>query len=132
MTAQREQDALLDLMFVDNKSYRITSGRGLTDAEHVLEVLACVEAVHESNISEVESMVNAVSHECSALICVLLDTDAPRLSLINTLSTLNIPVKFILVSANDEDSNAFIAPDQHIDVIYHKSLQADLDKLWTV
>lgn len=132
MTAQREQDALLDLMFVGNKSYRITSGRGLADAENVLEVLACVEAVYESNISEVESMIKAVSHECSALVCVLLDTDTSRTSLITTLSSLNIPVKFILISTSDEDSNSVIVQEQNIDVIRHENLQDDLDKLWTI
>jgi len=131
MTAQKEQDALLDLMFVGNNTYRFTSGRGLAGAENILEVLACVEPVHESNISQVERMIQQYSRECSAFICILLDLDETRLRLIKALSTLNIPAKFILLRDITSTDNAGAIQENDIHVIQHDSLQQDLDALWT-
>ncbi len=130
MTAQKEQDALLDLMFVGNAAYRFTSGRGLAGAENILEILACVEPVYESNITEVELMIKQVSHECSVLICILLALDESRIALINTLSTLNMPVKFLLITDSDEESQTVVLKKNNIHLIQHDSLQTDLDTLW--
>ena len=130
MTAQKEQDALLDLMFVGNTPYRFTSGRGLAGAENILEVLACVEPVYESNINEVQLMIQQYSRECSALICILLDLDESRLRLIKSLSTLNIPTKFLLLGDSVTIENAAAIDENDIHLINHDSLQQDLDTLW--
>jgi uncharacterized protein (DUF58 family) len=129
MTAQKEQDALLDLMFVGNMPYRFTSGRGLVGAENILEVLACVQPVYESNINDVELMVRQHSRECSAFICILLELDESRLSLIRVLSELNIPVKLLLLKESTVINSAETENDIH--VIHHDNLQQDLDALWT-
>ncbi len=131
MTAQKEQDALLDLMFVGNTTYRFTSGRGLAGAENILEVLACVEPVYVSNINQVESMIQQYSRECSAFICILLDLDESRLRLIKALSTLNISAKFLLLRDLTSTDNAEAVQENDIHVIQHESLQQDLDALWT-
>ncbi len=130
MTAQKEQDALLDLMFIGNKTYHFTAGRGLAGAENILEVLACVEPVYESNITAVEAMINAISHECSALICILLALDESRQRLINTITTLNIPVKFLLTSDTPATNNISLLQENDIHLIQHDRLQDDLNTLW--
>lgn len=132
MTAQREQDALLDLMFVGNQSYRLTSGRGLAGADNILEVLACVEPVHKSNLAELKAMIKATSHECGAMICILLKLDEPRLALINMLAALDLPVKCILVSDSDEIDDKQSIAEKDIHLIRHEHLQNDLDTLWTI
>lgn len=132
IAAQKEQDALLDLMFVGNNTYRFTSGRGLAGAENILEVLACVEPVHESNISAVENMIQQYSRECSAFICILLDLDESRLRLIKALSALNIPAKFLLLRDSISTVSADVIQENDIHVIHHESLQQDLDALWKV
>tara|TARA_R110000782_G_scaffold73615_5_gene147289 strand:+ start:347 stop:1690 length:1344 start_codon:yes stop_codon:yes gene_type:complete len=129
MTSQKEQDALLDLMFVGNKSYRFTSGRGLAGAENILEVLACVQPVYESNIPEVELMIHRYSRECSAFICILLELDEQRLKLIKALSELNIPIKLFLLKESSNTASA--ETENEIHVIHHDNLQQDLDALWT-
>lgn len=129
MTSQKEQDALLDLMFVGNMPYRFTSGRGLTGAENIMEVLACVQPVHESNIAEVELMIRQYSRECSAFICILLDLDESRLRLIKALSELNVPVKLLLLKVSTDTNSA--EAENNIHAIHHDNLQQDLDALWT-
>jgi uncharacterized protein (DUF58 family) len=130
MTAQKEQDALLDLMFVGNNTYRFTSGRGLAGAENILEILACVEPVYESNIAQVKVMIKEVSHECSVLICILLALDESRLALIRTLTTLHIPVKFLVVTEASEIMDTEVLRKHDVHLIGHDSLQQDLDTLW--
>jgi uncharacterized protein (DUF58 family) len=130
MTAQKEQDALLDLIFVGNNTYRFTSGRGLAGAENILEVLACVEPVYKSNIDQVEMMIQQCSSECSAFICILLDLDESRLKLIKALSILNIPTKFLLLRDLTSTDSAKAIQENDVHVIHHVNLQQELDALW--
>ncbi|MCZ6803540.1 MAG: DUF58 domain-containing protein [Proteobacteria bacterium] len=131
MTAQKEQDALLDLMFVGNNTYRFTTGRGLAGADNILEILACIEPVLDSNIKRMELMIKEAVHECSALICILLDLDESRLKLIKTLTALNIPIKFLLIIESNDTNSADALQENDIHVIKHDSLQHDLDTVWT-
>lgn len=131
ITAEREQDTLLDLMFVGDKSYRITSGRGLAATESILEILACVAGVYESNINEVERLIKQSSHECSAIICVLLTLDKPRLNLINLLSSLGMPIKCLIICDDGASENLTALNNEDIHLLRHSTLQVDLDKLWT-
>jgi len=129
MTAQKEQDALLDLMFIDNRTYRFTSGRGLGSTESILEVLACIKPVYKNNIDEMELMLKDYSHECSALICIFLELDDTRRKFLKTLCEYNIPVK-ILILTDSKEIDITDAPKRiDINIIHHDSLQQDLDLL---
>ncbi len=129
MTAQKEQDALLDLMFIGNNSYRFTSGRGLGGTENILEVLACIEPVYESNIKSMELMLKNYSHECSGLICIFLNLDDERKKFLNTLSAFNIPVKVLVVTESDEFDFDKLPSSIETYIIHHDNLQHDLDKI---
>lgn len=126
MTAQKEQDALLDLMFIGNNTYRFTSGRGLGGTENILEVLACIEPVYESNIKEMEIMVNEYSHECSGLICIFLNITEERQKFLEMLTYYNIPVKLLIVT--DSQINTEEIPNSiELNIIHHNTLQQDLN-----
>jgi uncharacterized protein (DUF58 family) len=129
MTAQKEQDALLDLMFIGNNTYRFTSGRGLGGTENIMEVLACIKPVYESNIKSMEVMLNEYMHECSALICILLDLDKPRQRLLRTLASYNVPIKVLIISDTEKLEIVYIPHLTDINVIHHDRLQQDLDVL---
>jgi len=129
MTAQKEQDALLDLMFINNNAYRFTSGRGLGSTNNIMEVLACIKPVFESNIKSMESMLKEYMHECSALICILLNLDEPRQQLLEALSYFNVPIKVLVITESDETQLKSIASISDINLIRHDNIQADLDKL---
>lgn len=129
MTAQKEQDALLDLMFIGNNTYRFTSGRGLGGNENILEVLACIQPVNVSNIKNMEIMLNEYIHECSGLICILLDLDNERKILVNTLSQYNIPVKVLIITESQEINLDNLHHSIETNVIHCDNLQRDLDRL---
>lgn len=129
MTAQKEQDALLDLMFIGNNTYRFTSGRGLGGNENILEVLSCIEPEYQSNILKMEIMLKEYIHECSGLICILLNLDDERKKLIETLSQFNIPIKILIIT----DAEGIILDDLpdsiEANIIHSDSLQEDIDRL---
>lgn len=129
MTAQKEQDALLDLMFIGNNAYRFTTGRGLGGAENILEVLACIEPVYQSNIKEMETMVDEYSHECSGLICIFLNMTEERKKFIKTLAYYNIPVKVLIVTDLDEINIDEITNSIELNIIHHETLQQDLKNI---
>ena len=129
MTAQKEQDALLDLMFIGNNTYRFTSGRGLGGTENILEVLACIEPVYQSNIKEMEIMIDEYINECSGLICIFLNMTEERKNFLETLSYYNIPVKTLLVSES-ENINEYNLPDSiELNIIRHDTIQQDLNSI---
>ena len=130
ITAQKEHDALLDLMFISNNTCQFTSSRGLADHEKILEMLACVEPVYDSNIHQVEKMIQHYCHECNAFICILLDLDESRLKLIKMLSILNIPAKFLLLRDLKNKDSAELIQENDVHVIHHDNLQQELDTLW--
>ncbi len=129
MTAQKEQDALLDLMFIGNNTYRFTSGRGLGDTENILEVLACIEPVYQSNFKEMEVMVEEYNHECSGLICIFLNMNEERKNFIETLSYYDIPVKVLIVTDTDNINAYEVSPAVELNIIHHETLQEDLNAI---
>lgn len=129
MTAQREQDALLDLMFIGNNTYRFTSGRGLGGTENILEVLACIEPVYQSNIKEMEIMLEEYSHECSGLICVFLNMTEERKVFLKNLSCYNIPIKVLIITDQEEIRIDNLANSIQFNIIHHDAIQQDLNKI---
>jgi hypothetical protein len=95
------QDALLDLMFVGNKTYKFTSGRGLAETENTLEILACVESCDTEKFKDTETLVSSGLHETSGLLCVLLDWDDKRKRLISKITAQKIPTLVFLITKDE-------------------------------
>jgi uncharacterized protein (DUF58 family) len=96
------QDALLDLIFVGDRPYRFTSGRGLGQTENMLEILACTRPCDDSSFSKLHDLIPAYSSETSGMICVLLDWDEKRQRLVEAIIQAGIPVVvFVLTDANN-------------------------------
>ncbi|MDH4162537.1 MAG: DUF58 domain-containing protein [Nitrospirota bacterium] len=90
-------DSLLDLMFVGNEAYCITTGRSIGRAERALEVLACARACPDRSLDSLESLVLGRAGLLSSCICVLLAWDRERRDFVGKLQALGIPVKVIVV-----------------------------------
>ncbi|MCP5159062.1 MAG: DUF58 domain-containing protein [Gammaproteobacteria bacterium] len=83
--AERGPEALLDLLFVGDRAYCFTAGRGLGQTTQLLEVLACVTPRWDQPFSQLLSMITGHAAELSACVCVLLDWDAERQQLLDWL-----------------------------------------------
>lgn len=90
-------DSLLDLMFVADHAYRLSSGRGQMSGQALLEVLACVQPIHDRPFEALSQAVAAHGGALSACVCVLLDWDRPRQRLIEQLLPLGLPLKVLLI-----------------------------------
>jgi len=96
--APRSQEILLDLMFVGTQAYCFTSGRGLSQPDQLLEILACVEACPDQSFTQLYSLVMEQTPSLSGSICVLLNWDTDRQQLIQSLKNQGISLWVVIVS----------------------------------
>jgi len=93
-----DQESLLDLMFVERRAYRFTTGRHTADVQYLLEILACVNPEYHQSFDTLAQLVRHHSGQLSSAICVLLQWDEPRKILVNALRDLGINVVVIIVT----------------------------------
>ena len=102
LLGNKQQDALLDILFINNKSYQFTTGRGLAGIESAMEILACVDTTFKGNFNELGKMVLNHINETSGFIFVFLDWDKKRQKLIHELRLLKMPVYVVVVTGQKD------------------------------
>ena len=131
--AIRNQDALLDLMFVGTEAYRFTSGRGLASTASMLGILACVADCRNSAFRNLEQLVLQHAGASSGFICILLDWDGPRRQLIQKLRNLQLAVQVIVISHNGNvkhpDNDPMADQPQSFWILEAGRIQESLDQL---
>lgn len=100
----RSPESLLDLMFVEDRAYAFTQGRGVGSAMGLLRVLALVQASPHGSFARLAEAVLRDAGRLSGGICVLLDWDEPRRRLVAELRARGVPLRVWLVRG-DEQSN---------------------------
>jgi uncharacterized protein (DUF58 family) len=91
------QESLLDLLFVGPESYCFTTGRGLGQADQMLEVLAAVTPCRDRPFRALEHLVLTHVSAVSGCICVLLSWDQERQDFVKKLRLLGLPVLVLVV-----------------------------------
>ena len=91
------QESLLDLLFVGVKSYCFTAGRGLADADQMLEILASVQNCADKNFDTLEHLVLDHVAVLSGCICVLQNWDEARRKFVEKLKALGVPLLVLIV-----------------------------------
>jgi len=97
-SAPRSHEVLLDLMFVGTQAYCFTSGRGLTNTDKLLEILACVEASVNSHFERLPPLVMEHAASLSGCVCVLLNWDIARQQFIESLKYKGVPLLVVVIS----------------------------------
>jgi uncharacterized protein (DUF58 family) len=119
---------LLDLLFVGTDLYQITGGRGLTQLDKMLEVLACVELCQDKSFDSLLPMVLQHLSNLSACVCVFLTWNTSRQALYQALKKAGLPVVALVVTtqaAEKQDEN-------HVYFIHPEHIERDLAQLNTV
>ena len=128
-----QQDALLDLLFVHDRAYRLTSGRGLADMRSMLEVLACVDRTEEDNFLQLSELVLSHAGETSGLILITQIWDRQRVELVRKFVQFNIPLQVILIctpgNSPDLHDSLSLNPES-IWVLESGSLEQSIAGLW--
>jgi len=86
------KENLLELLFVGTEAFSFTSGRGTSQTERMLEILAGVDLCRDARFETLAQHVKQRSDQLSCCICVLLDWDEPRREFIKMLRQLGVPV----------------------------------------
>lgn len=92
------QESLLDLLFVGAESYCFTAGRGLAQADRMLEILASVRACGDKPFATLEYLVLGHVSVVSGCICVLQQWDDARKSFVEKLRLLRVPVLVFVIA----------------------------------
>jgi len=125
---ERQQDALLDLMFVNQQAHRFTSGRGLDHSAHLQELLASVQA-SEQSFSKLTELVLAHAQQCSSLVCVLMHWDTQRQTFVNKLIAKNIPLAVFLIHDGSVTKGELTNTPENFYLINAQNIAEDLAAL---
>jgi uncharacterized protein (DUF58 family) len=91
------QESLLDLLFVGNQSYCFTAGRGLAQADQMLEILASVKNCADKQFESLEHLVINHIVVVSGCICVLQRWDDARKQFVKKLRALGVPLLVLVI-----------------------------------
>jgi uncharacterized protein (DUF58 family) len=91
------QESLLDLLFVGNQSYCFTAGRGLAQADQMLEILASVRNCADKKFETLEHLVLNHISVVSGCICVLQRWDEARKKFVKKMRALDIPLLVLVM-----------------------------------
>lgn len=127
--SERQQDALLDLMFVGQQAYRFTAGRGVDHLPHLQEVLAAVQPSDAEFFGRLKKSVLEHSQQCSSLICVLLHWDQERQDFIRYLITQGGPLAVFLIHDGTLTLEQIAQPPEHFYLINVQQIAEDLAAL---
>jgi hypothetical protein len=94
---ERQNEALLDLMFAGLQTYCFTAGRGVDQLLHLQEILAAVQPSPEDSFGRLQQAVLARAGLCSSLVCVLMHWDEARQDFIKQLLAHGLPVAVFLL-----------------------------------
>jgi uncharacterized protein (DUF58 family) len=91
------QETLLDLLFVGPHAYSMTTGHGVCQVDHLLEILASVQPCTTKPFSELGGLVLQQIGLVSGCVCVFLNWDEDRQELVRQLQTLAVPLLVIVL-----------------------------------
>lgn len=95
--ALETRETLLDLIFVGAKAYCFTSGRGVSQTDHTLEILASVQPCRDKSFSVLPPAVLGKINEMSGCICIFIDWDELRETFVSQLLARGVEPLLILV-----------------------------------
>lgn len=96
------QECLLDLLFVENRAYCYTAGRGQLQPAGLLEVLAGVRLADTPSLDALRDSIAARRGELSGCVLVLIDWDATRAAMVDSLRAAGMELRVLVVNALPE------------------------------
>ena len=91
-------ESLLDLMFVGLQAHCITSGRGLSGAEQLIEILASVLPCRDKPFKALFPLVMQRASLLSSCICILLSWDQERKEFVKKLREGGLPLLVLVIT----------------------------------
>ncbi|MDQ7090797.1 MAG: DUF58 domain-containing protein [Methylococcales bacterium] len=127
--SERQNEALLDLMFVGHQAYCFTTGRGVDHLPHLQEILAAVQTSSETAFEKLQQHVFSQLGQCSSFFCVLMHWDNARQSFVKQLLARNIPVAVFLIHGGELILEQCNNKPEHFYLINYHHLATELAKI---
>lgn len=126
------QETLLDLLFVADRSYCFTAGRGLAHADQMLEVLASVKNNADLKFEVLERLVLNHVAAVSGCICVFQRWDDDRRRLVKKMRAVGVPVMVLVVilpGAKKPEAGPLMDEPENFHVLEIGHIQEELARL---
>ena len=91
------QESLLDLLFIGDRAYTLTIGRGVAHADQMLGLLATVAPAPDASLEALENLVLHHAPSVSGWVGIFLEWDDARRKLIRKLMSLGVPVMVLVI-----------------------------------
>lgn len=105
-----ESESLLDLMFVGDRAYVFTAGRGLAHSGQMLEVLASVGLRPEGHPGALEGLVLRHAASLSGCVILLLGWDAARQRLRERIESFQVPTLTFVIASHPAPAGVELPP----------------------
>ncbi len=112
------QDSLLDLLFVGPEAFTVSSGHGVAQVEHMLEILAAVQPCTKHGFAALEEVVLRQIALVSGCVSIFLSWDEERRDLVEQIAVLAIPqIVIILKKPGQKDPDVQLRNDRFVRVL---------------
>ena len=134
-TGGQAQESLLDTVFVGLQAHCFTIGRGFGHTEKLLTLLAAVQPCRDKSFDSLLPVVQAQMSRLSGCICILLDWDRDRQTLIKQLQAAGIPTLVLIVATaqglnhgltEPPDNSCLTVPESRLHVLQLGDIQKGL------
>ncbi len=126
------QDSLLDLLFVGTEAICVTAGHGVSQVDHMLEILASVQPCTSHDFAKLEESVLRQIVRVSGCVSIFLKWDEARKGLVEQMSSLGIPqIVIVLKRPGERDPVIELTNDRFakVHVIDSDKVQEGLSRL---
>jgi uncharacterized protein (DUF58 family) len=126
------QDSLLDLLFVGPQAFSVSTGHGVAQIDHMLQILAAVQPCTSHRFADLEEMVLRQVAQVSGCVSIFLKWDEQRKELVEQIGSLAIPqIIIILKKPGQTDPEIKLQHDRFVRVLIVDSanVQESLNKL---
>lgn len=113
------QEALLDLMFVEDRAYCFSCGRGLSNTGRMLEILANVTACRDKSFESLWPTVFENAGRLSGCLCVFLQWDDPRQAFVRQLKGFHLPLQVLVIRDAEAKDELDPGPMQDMPEAFH-------------
>jgi uncharacterized repeat protein (TIGR01451 family) len=108
------QEYIIDIFAAGSQVFHFQAGRALAHFEHILEILACLEAEDRLDIHALEAALLPEARKLSAVVLVMMDWDTARAELIRKLKAHGVAVRVLSVRPDRRPEG--LAPEEVVEL----------------
>lgn len=106
LTSLDTQDCLLDLMFIGEKSYRLTDGQETTQRNKLLEILATAQARKNTDYHRLQTLISQQSDGLTALLLIFPSWSKEKEAFLTELQSRGVQATaFVIVDESSEQAH---------------------------